>query len=343
MDAPPVQYVTTSDGYSIAFTEKGQGHPLVFFSLPPHHILLTSAAPVRGSLPRALAEHFRLIQYDPRGNGLSARGLKAHGRVEDRVLDLEAVADRLGLDRFSVLACASTGDTVIRYALKHPEKVVALCLWNTTIGSPEDSIAQYETVARNSWDLFIQTSARMFGRDDFETEVNLFRQSTTQQDFLTSLDIARDASVRPLVPGVRTPTLVMATHSYVVPTEESAKEIASLIPGARLLLFDPPDGGFYTRDGSVPAVVPAVRNFIEEQLQRTGDAASAVVSAVGDLSAREIEVLRLLAAGKSNAQIAEELVISQNTVIRHVSNIFAKIGVENRTEAANYAHRNNLT
>jgi DNA-binding NarL/FixJ family response regulator len=61
------------------------------------------------------------------------------------------------------------------------------------------------------------------------------------------------------------------------------------------------------------------------------------------MSVREIEVLRLLAAGKSNQQIAEELVISQNTVIRHVSNIFAKIGAENRTEAAAYAHRHNLT
>jgi DNA-binding NarL/FixJ family response regulator len=62
----------------------------------------------------------------------------------------------------------------------------------------------------------------------------------------------------------------------------------------------------------------------------------------GVLSGREIEVLRLLAAGKSNAQIADDLVISQNTVIRHVSNIFAKIGVANRAEAASYATRNGL-
>jgi DNA-binding NarL/FixJ family response regulator len=55
------------------------------------------------------------------------------------------------------------------------------------------------------------------------------------------------------------------------------------------------------------------------------------------LSSREVEVLRLLALGKSNAQIAAELVISQNTVIRHVSNIFAKIGAENRAQAAVYA------
>ncbi len=56
------------------------------------------------------------------------------------------------------------------------------------------------------------------------------------------------------------------------------------------------------------------------------------------LSTREIKVLRLIAGGKSNREIARMLVISLNTVARHVSNIFDKIGAANRTEAAAYAH-----
>jgi len=60
------------------------------------------------------------------------------------------------------------------------------------------------------------------------------------------------------------------------------------------------------------------------------------------LSERELDVLRLIAAGKSNQRIADELVISLNTVIRHVSNIFAKTGVANRVEAATYATRHGL-
>ena len=48
-------------------------------------------------------------------------------------------------------------------------------------------------------------------------------------------------------------------------------------------------------------------------------------------------MLRLLAAGKSNRDIADGLVISPATVARHVSNIFTKIGTTNRTEAARYA------
>jgi non-specific serine/threonine protein kinase len=60
------------------------------------------------------------------------------------------------------------------------------------------------------------------------------------------------------------------------------------------------------------------------------------------LSAREFDVLRLLAAGKSNPEIAETLVLSVHTVIRHANHIFAKLGVQNRTEAAAYAHRHGL-
>jgi DNA-binding NarL/FixJ family response regulator len=57
------------------------------------------------------------------------------------------------------------------------------------------------------------------------------------------------------------------------------------------------------------------------------------------LSAREVEVLRLLAQGRTNQEIAQALVISMNTVSHHVTNILNKAGLSNRTEAAAYAHR----
>ena len=63
----------------------------------------------------------------------------------------------------------------------------------------------------------------------------------------------------------------------------------------------------------------------------------------GSLSERELQVLRLLAAGKTNRAIAEELFISEKTVARHVSNIFDKVGVSSRTGAAAWAFHHNLT
>ena len=58
-----------------------------------------------------------------------------------------------------------------------------------------------------------------------------------------------------------------------------------------------------------------------------------------DLSEREIEVLRLIAEGCSNTEIAERLVISEHTVKRHVSNILSKLHLADRTQAAVYAWR----
>ena len=61
------------------------------------------------------------------------------------------------------------------------------------------------------------------------------------------------------------------------------------------------------------------------------------------LTGREVEVLRLIAAGRSNRAIAQALFISPNTVLHHVSSIFTKTGVANRAEAAAYATRQGLT
>ncbi|MGO0059297.1 response regulator [Brevibacillus fluminis] len=60
------------------------------------------------------------------------------------------------------------------------------------------------------------------------------------------------------------------------------------------------------------------------------------------LTPRELEVLALIGQGKSNQEIADELIIGIKTVKTHVSNILSKLGVEDRTQAAIYVHKHNL-
>jgi ATP/maltotriose-dependent transcriptional regulator MalT len=78
---------------------------------------------------------------------------------------------------------------------------------------------------------------------------------------------------------------------------------------------------------------PAVRE-VDELQERT---------LPGGLSERELEVLRLVAEGRSNPDIARTLVLSHKTVARHLSNIFVKLDVSSRTAAAAYAHEHGLT
>jgi DNA-binding NarL/FixJ family response regulator len=74
----------------------------------------------------------------------------------------------------------------------------------------------------------------------------------------------------------------------------------------------------------------------------TVDALSGAEAPPHGLSSRELEVLRLLASGRSNREIASELVISQHTVARHVQNIFRKLGVGSRSAAGAFAFEHDL-
>jgi DNA-binding CsgD family transcriptional regulator len=64
--------------------------------------------------------------------------------------------------------------------------------------------------------------------------------------------------------------------------------------------------------------------------------------APGGLTPRELQVLRLVAEGRTNRDVASELGISEKTVARHVSNIFVKLGLSTRAAAAAFAHRHDL-
>ncbi|MBI2760884.1 MAG: hypothetical protein HYX51_05605 [Chloroflexi bacterium] len=81
--------------------------------------------------------------------------------------------------------------------------------------------------------------------------------------------------------------------------------------------------------GATPRLQPAPAELVDATLD-------------DGLSPRQVEVLRLIAAGKTNQEIAVQLVISLHTVTRHITHIFARTGAANRAEAASYGHRRRL-
>jgi DNA-binding NarL/FixJ family response regulator len=107
--------------------------------------------------------------------------------------------------------------------------------------------------------------------------------------------------------------------------------------------------GFLYKDVDPAALVQAIRAVHGGQVLLAPEAAVAMLSgpgpvtdAVAALTERELEVLRLVAAGCSNREIARALVVAEKTVKTHVSNVLMKLGVQDRTQAALYAVRHGL-
>jgi DNA-binding NarL/FixJ family response regulator len=102
--------------------------------------------------------------------------------------------------------------------------------------------------------------------------------------------------------------------------------------------------GFALKTGAAEATLAAIRQVAHGQMvfpqaARRWLTASQSSKAANELTDREEEVLKLLADGASNAHIARSLKLSESTVKFHLRNLFSKLGVTNRTEAAAHYHR----
>lgn len=111
-------------------------------------------------------------------------------------------------------------------------------------------------------------------------------------------------------------------NGYVLKDSESAE--------LKKAIFKIVEGETYIQ----PSLIPALN---AKRIEKNEDE-----ERIDDLTKRELEVLKLLAIGMYNKEIAEKLNISERTVKNHVSNIFKKLEVTDRTQAAVFAIRNNL-
>jgi DNA-binding NarL/FixJ family response regulator len=157
----------------------------------------------------------------------------------------------------------------------------------------------------------------------------------------------------PRCDGVQTTRRVLAEHpgtEVVVLTTFADDEsvLGALQAGAR---------GFLTKDADAEAIARALRAAAAGQSTVDGDVQRRLIDAAArgrsahgrpqseladGLTTREIEVLRLIAAGLSNTEIARRLVVSEATVKTHVNHVFAKANLRDRAQAVAYAYRAGL-
>src|SRR5207248_2692822 len=147
------------------------------------------------------------------------------------------------------------------------------------------------------------------------------------------LDLDLTADQREVLPLVTTPSLVLHRRGDRAVPIGRGREVAALLPNAR---FVPLSG-----DAHLPWVDDqrdlnrALAGFLD-------DAAAPAVDGASPLTGRETEVLRLVASGLSNREIASSLVLSEHTVHRHVANILRKLAQSSRAAATAHGARMGL-
>jgi pimeloyl-ACP methyl ester carboxylesterase/DNA-binding CsgD family transcriptional regulator len=297
---------------------------------------------------------WRLITFDGRGMGLSDRS-DTDFSLKARLKDLEAVVKALAIRSFVLFGFSLSGFASIAYAAEHPERVSHLILSDTFASGAEyyASVPQMRALralgeaAPGEWDFFLFTLAnaatKFSDAPEARQRVELMRAAMTPEAFFAFRAASREIDVTPLLGSVTVPTLVLHT-GFAFASLALARQLAAGIPNARLVVSSDWD----------ETIVRAVSEFLDvRQPSAPGGAANRAaleqIPAGGEpgnpdhLTAREVEVLRLIATGQTNREISQELVLSPRTVARHITNIYGKIGAHNKVDATAYAIRHHLT
>lgn len=236
-----MQYVTTADGVRIAFAVAGHGWPVLRVpNAPFSHCQLEWRF---STFYDRLAERWMVIPFDPRDTGLSDRGVQDVS-LEARLLDLDAVVARVGLERFAVHGIGFNGSLAIAYAVRHPERVSHLIL-DDSFARPADYLRTPRSRAlaelAEDWDAFTEHLAFMaygLGREEARPYVEFFNACVNQEDAIRMFTALRDVDVTDLLSQVGSPTLVCQHTGGKMGSLDASRELASRIPNAELVVVE---------------------------------------------------------------------------------------------------------
>ena len=341
---PRVQYARDGD-IAIACWSIGSGEPLIILSSPPFsHLELEWKQPEFRFWYQELAKHWQVIRYDARGTGLSAREV-CDVSIEALSRDLDVVASYFHLEEFVLFGQLSATPVAINYAAMNPERVSKLVLAHPTVGiydrSRSSKVEALLGLLESDWDLFVETTARMRRGWNAHVEAGelaeLIKQSVQHDVLLRMMKGFETFDVRPCLGEIRAPTLVLYAEERIDADKRTKvldvpSDLTSRIPGASLKLVSADAAPPYA--GDIASVLKTIEAFLgagrpNETAPRADD------TVTGEpLSPRELDVLRQIAIGRSNKEIAEDLTISLTTVKTHASNIYRKLGVRSRVQAA---------
>jgi class 3 adenylate cyclase len=267
---PRIQYAKTKDGVNIAFYTLGEGMPFVYMpTLLFSHLQLEWQNPDWRRWLERLAQKRQLVRYDGRGSGMSDRDVDDYS-LDTLALDLEAVVDRLGLERFVLYGPVYSGPVAVAYAARHPERVshIVLC-FSAARGSDFLESPQLKTLAAlrdKDWELYTETVAHLalgWSAGEPARRVAAYMRECVAPEAWQALSSALgEFDVTALLPEVESPALVMHRRQLPWPSADAARGLTSRIPDAHLALLEGESIAPWLDD--MEAVASAVDEFLGE-------------------------------------------------------------------------------
>jgi pimeloyl-ACP methyl ester carboxylesterase/DNA-binding CsgD family transcriptional regulator len=324
------------DGRRLAYSTYGDGPPIVVGPRWVSHLEEEWADPDQRPFYLELARTHQVVRFDRFGCGLSDRLLEPRPTIESESRQLEAVIDAVG-GRAAVFASSCCCHAASQLAVRDPRKIERIVYFGgyaTRNDIPEAMRASLIQFTRINWGLAAQMFASLFdphaGGDEIQKYTRMQRKAATAEAASLFLELDLNDDLREVAPLVDVPSLVLHRRGDRTVPIARGRELASLLPNAR---FVPLSG-----DAHVPwkddqrELFRALAGFLQ-------DSVPAEVDGESPLTSRETEVLRLVATGMSNREIASTLVLSEHTVHRHVANILRKLTQSTRVGAATHATR----
>jgi DNA-binding CsgD family transcriptional regulator/pimeloyl-ACP methyl ester carboxylesterase len=344
---PETGFARTTDGVSISWSSVGEGPVLIHMPGVPFS---NRAAEWRIAVLReafvGLARNLRLIQYDGRGTGHSQRDIDDRS-LDAMLRDLEAVIEAAGVRRYALLGFYASVPFAIAAAARRPDDASHLILFGGSASgqTPMSGSATQALLSliERDWDTFVESATHAWlGWPDPEQgrlSADWFRTATTPANARATLEAASAIDVTADCARVRCPVLVLHRTTGPPVTLEMSAELTASLPNARLEILPGTSASlFYEHTGEL---VELITDFVLGSGMPLPASASPARAPAG-LTAREVEVLRLVASGESNAEIARRLDVTVNTVERHVANVYRKIDARGRADATAFAIRNGL-
>jgi DNA-binding CsgD family transcriptional regulator/pimeloyl-ACP methyl ester carboxylesterase len=346
--SPAICHTRAADGTRIAYHTLGTGPPLVL--LFPYHVndlLLNWGVPVHRQAMRYLANYFTVVNLDLRGAGQSERGVDVL-TLDLLCDDMRAVFKDVGAERVSLCALGSSALPAAYLAVTSPERVHRLVLLQAGETETSEQIFALRTLNPTvGSDLRASVIAGVADPDNAQPLAAAMRAAVDPVRFALYEEVRAASSLDGLLSRVETPTLFLHAEADELIPIDIARGLAASIRNAHLLAVPGSSGlAIWKDDFAVDRLVAfasgAWSGDPTDAPRSKASAATPALTKPGGLTERELDVLRLVALGRTNMQIRDELFISLNTVSHHLRAIFARTGSANRTEAAAFAHRHGL-